>query len=242
MHRCFIESSWIDQFIENPLIALPEDVLHRLLKVVRLKPGEVFALFDGQGRQITAMLAKNGLSSASLEHALPPKSSITVLQALIEESKITETLKRGTEFGADHFVLFNAEKSEPFLGQKLQRRKDRLERVLIDAARQSERLFVPSLSLVSDVGEALSLREAPFWGIYGNPQEERLLSTLLKEKAPHDRDFLVAIGPEGGFSSSELAIFMKHKLVGVRFAPYTLRTELAAIGALTLINASLGRA
>lgn len=241
MHRCFIEPSWIDRFLLNPLEKLPEEVAHRLHKVVRLKPSETFGLFDGRGRELLAILDKGLIKNAFLKEEQPAKPSITVLQALIEEGKLTETLKRGTEFGADHFLVFEAEKSEPFLKPKMQKRLDRLERVLIDAARQSGRLFVPSLRLVSDVSQELTQGLLPSWGVYGDPKAVTLLSTHLQESELNS-DILIAIGPEGGFSDQELKLFAGLKFCGVRFAPFTLRTELAALAALAIINASLGRA
>ena len=113
-------------------------------------------LFDGQGRQIAGFLVydKNQnsyyLLDAKLSQLDPISPQIILAQAASAESKITETLRRGCEFGVDKFVIFNAQKSEPFCLNKLKKRCARLESVLLDASRQSERFFTPSLSFADN--------------------------------------------------------------------------------------------
>ncbi|HXW60554.1 MAG TPA: RsmE family RNA methyltransferase, partial [Myxococcota bacterium] len=184
MHRCFIDKSFIDAFKLSTTQSLPKEVAHRLIKVVRIKPSEEFGLFDGQGRQIIAKLDAKSLSlhDARLIEQSPPKPGLTLLQAVIEETKLTQTLKRGTEFGIDHFVIFSGEFSEPFLLEKLMKREQRFLNVLIDAARQSGRLFVPSLVFAKDLSAALENITGAYWGIFGNITAEKLLSCALKEK------------------------------------------------------------
>lgn len=243
MHRSHIDSAWIDRWILEPQEPLPEEVTHRFIKVVRVSEEEKVGLFDGGGRQVVGMFIRHSrsLKDAVLTTAKPSHPSITVLQAAIEESKLEETLKRGTEIGVDCFVIFNAHKSEPFLLAKLKKREERLRRVLTDAARQSGRLFLPTVIWAKDLKEALSLEKKGHLGIFGDLSSELLLSSLFTQKAKPS-DIVIAVGPEGGLLDQEKVLLLEHSFQGVRWAPFTLRTELAGVMAVAIINAFLGRA
>lgn len=244
MHRCFIEAAWIDRFIKNPKEPLPKEVLHRLLKVVRVSSDEPVALFDGQGREIEGKLSQHDLclKETLLRQEKAPEPRIILLQASIEEQKLSETLKRGTEIGIDSFVIFNAKNSEPFLLNKLKRREERLRSLVTDAARQSGRLFVPGIIFADDLKYALSLIKGSSYGVFGDLEENTLLSYSLSGNADPNLNIIIVVGPEGGLSPLEKNELLKNGFHGVRWAPFTMRTELASIAAVAIVNAFLKRA
>lgn len=240
MHRSFVERRWIDQWLNDPQIVLPKESQERFFKIVRVKEHEEVALFDGQGREITGSLSKAGhLLNPVLREEAADALSIVVLQAALEEAKISETIKRGTEFGAHRFVIFNAERSDPFCWQKLIKREERLKNVAIDAARQSGRLFVPEISFIKD--SASWFKDGQVFGCFGDLAATQGLWQMLSENLEKQAEIVVAIGPEGGLSKEEITVLIKAGLQSVRWAPYTLRSELAALGAITLINTALGK-
>lgn len=241
MHRCFVPSSFIDSWLKEHKTSLPTDVIHRLVDIVRISSKEQIAVFDGQGRQISGYLGResgnNYISQGVFFQAPAPSPRIILAQAALEESKMLETLKRGCEFGVDSFAIFAAHRSAPYCFAKLKKRSDRLSKVLIDAARQSERLFVPELifaeGLASIMGPA---------GVFGDLEASDKLSETLHKNFNPKADFLIVIGPEGGLTPSEIAFLQEFNLRGVRFGPYTQRAELAGLSAVAIFNAFCGRA
>ncbi len=241
MHRCFVETSWIKSWYLDPTKAVPSEVKDRLLKIVRIKEGETVALFDGQGHELQGLLSTNGVFSLTAQVEIEPESvSIVLLQAAIEEVKMAETIKRGTEFGVGSFIIFKAERSDAFSYGKLEKRAPRLKSLAIDAARQSGRLFVPEISFVKNL--ASWKPEAKIFGIFGDLDAQQKLSTSLATHQPKDGTIAMVVGPEGGLSLGEKNILSGHGFKSVQWAPYTLRSEFASLSAVAIINGFLGRA
>lgn len=243
MHRSYVEPAWIEAWLKDPKYRLPPEASRRFVEIVRIKTQEKIALFDGQGRQITGLLAHDKssnlyyLEEAKLIKVSPATPQIILAQAAITESKIAETLRRGCEFGVDKFIIFNAQKSESFCLNKLKKRSARLEAILLDAARQSERLLTPNLIFTEDLKNYLRPQ-----GVFGDLGSDIKLSEILKQKYDSQKDFLIVIGPEGGLTPGEIENLQKAHLTGVRWGPYTQRSELAGLAAVSIFNAFCGRA
>jgi 16S rRNA (uracil1498-N3)-methyltransferase len=245
MHRAFVEPQWIEAWLKDVRCPLPAEIVRRFITIVRVKANEEIAIFDGTGRQITGYLAKNPSDSSyyiaqghiKLINTNAPQ--IILAQAAISETKLVETLRRGCEFGIDKFIIFPAHKSNNYCLEKLKKRETRLLAVLQDAARQSERLTTPSLIFATKLQDFLHTG-----GIFGDLKSTTTLSTILKEKFSPDfiADFLIIIGPEGGLGDEEISCLKSSGFFGVRFGPYTQRTELACLAAVAIFNAFCGRA
>lgn len=248
MHRSFVPKEWIDSYLENSDVPLPDDAANRFFSVVRIKPGEVVAVFDGCGREIygsVQLLDKKTCVFVSAKLRVEQKNlpELFVLQAALDDSLIAETIKRGCEFGADQFIVFNAERSDRFCFDKLKKKQDRFLRIAQDACRQSQRLFVPSVQYADSLSAALSLiRAQACVGLFGDLSENQLLSRVLMHLSRMPEQFCVVVGPEGGLSPKECDTLKKAGFLGVRFAPFVLRSELASLSAIALINGYCGRA
>ena len=241
MHRCFVDRSWIDSWLLDANKAVPHEVSERLLKVVRIKESELVGFFDGQGRELRGFLTRGGtLINAAKFEVAPDLVRIVLLQGAIEETKMAETIKRGTEFGVESFIIFKAERSDAFCYGKLEKRYERLKSLAIDAARQSGRLFVPEISFVKDLKSFKP--EGKTFGIFGDLDAQQKLSISLASHYAQEAEIAVVVGPEGGLSKPEKNILSQHGFKSVQWAPYTLRSELASLSAVAIINAFLGRA
>ncbi len=233
MHRCFVEKEWFDAWIRDATHPVPQEVLERFFKILRVKENEEVGIFDGQGREMTGIVTKKGLfSKLSIFEEKPASLSIVILQAALEETKISETLKRGTEYGAHEFVIFPAERSDPFCFQKLKKRQERLKLLTIDASRQSGRRFVPQISFIETLSFGLKTQD---YGFFGDLAAKDHLWQALSDCQKHQR-ITVAIGPEGGLSPKEIELLKQSGFSSVRWAPHTLRSELACLGAISLIT------
>lgn len=241
MHRCFVDKLWIDEWLIDAKKEVPKEAYNRFFKVLRIKKDEKVALFDGQGREISGFLSLDGTLNAVLREEKAEAISIVLLQAALDEAKISETLKRTTEFGIQKIIIFKAEFSDAFSLGKLEKRYERLNNVAIDAARQSGRLFVPTISFEADLKTALERADSQVIGFFGDLSAEKRLSQVLASTVL-DHDIALAVGPEGGFSEKEKKLLKAHHFCSVLWAPYTLRSELASLSPLAILNAFLGRA
>lgn len=245
MHRSYVPKEWIDAFIVDERHELPQDAITRFYSVLRVKPDESVAVFDGCGRQVVGIISKITANFIKAELLFTPLSNpeIVLVQAAIEEAKITETIQRGVEYGVDRFIIFFAERSDPYILSKLEKRLDRLMRIAQDASRQSERMYIPSIATVSSLKDVVQQTiDNMGLGVFGDPQSSQKFSEILRRQWPFKKPFWIVVGPEGGLSSSECDRLSEAGLTGVQWAPYVLRSELAGLSAIAIFNAINGRA
>jgi len=189
--------------------------VHHLRRSLRLVDGAPFCVADGGGRWRTAVLGAagaEGLGPVRIEPAGAPEVAVGL--AIPKGSRLEVAVAKLTEVGVDRIILVAAERSVVrWPPSEVSRRIDRLQRVVREAAMQSRRTRLPVLEGVATVAEVLSSSEA---GV-----------ALAEPGGPPpglDRS-VVLVGPEGGWSSAELAA----GAATVGLGPTVLRVETAAI-------------
>jgi 16S rRNA (uracil1498-N3)-methyltransferase len=247
MHRSYVSKEWMNAFIAEPQQALPEEAANRFFSVLRIKSGEEIGVFDGDGREVRGKLHRHRggiyFVSYKLHVVASPQPKLVLVQAAIDESKFKETIQRSTEFGVDRIIVFAATFSEQYCFAKLMKRHERLKNIAIDASRQSGRLFIPAIIFLSSIKEVIELcKQQQGRGLFGDPLGKLRLSSYLANHPHSEHPIYIAIGPEGGFHQKEEQALKDAEFSGVLWAPYVLRTELAGLAAIAIINAYIGRA
>jgi 16S rRNA (uracil1498-N3)-methyltransferase len=248
MHRSFVPTEWIDDFTHNNHHQLPAEVVTRFFSVLRIKPDEIVSVFDGHGREVMGTLTyekhdrRAYFTQGTLNVSQPSHPEIVLVQAALEESKLSETIKRGCEFGVDRFIIFQATRSEPFCFNKAVAKADRLIRVAQDACRQSGRVFIPSIIFKDSLAHMLKDASKPCFGVFGAVKGAKLLSSTLKEHGTQGLPMMVVVGPEGGLCLDETKLLEHAQFMGVMWAPFVLRSELAGLCAVAILQSFLGRA
>lgn len=220
---------------------LGEEASRYLLRVHRLRTGDTCVAFDpsrGQEADLEIVATRKNrarirLTStrASTRVATRP---ITVIQGLSKGSKVEAMVRDATELGATRIVIARCERS-------VKRDADvaRCRRVALEAARQCGRGDVPEVEGPSPFLEVVRAMDGV--GVLLDPQAPRALGAVIKA-APRAH-FIVAIGPEGGFSEPEKQAAIEGGFVTARLGPFVLRTETAcaaALGAIAAAPISLG--
>lgn len=242
MHRSYVNKSWLDKYLLNQEHPLPDEVVKRFLSVVRVKNDEKVVVFDGCGRELVGTIEKpNKFQLCQLINNEEPRPKVILLQGAIDLKKIEQTVMRCTEIGVADIVIFNAQFSNSFCYKKLLAKKDRLEFIAQDAARQSERAFIPKIYFCDDIKHAAEYSVDMGLGVFGDARESRHLSSLLIDNRL-DKNIFIAVGPEGGLSSTEQRVLIEKSFISSLWAPFVLRSELAGFAALAIINAFLKRA
>ena len=191
---------------------------HHLGRVLRLRDGAVVTVTDGAGRWRTCRWA-DGLQPDGDVIVEPRPAEVTVAVAPPKGDRLDWLVQKVTEVGVTRLVLLVAERSVVrWDGDRADRQLDRLRRIASEAAAQSRRVWLPELC-------------GPV------PAAEVLVSTAVAE--PGGRpvgggDRSIAIGPEGGWAPSELALAADRVSLGAN----VLRVETAAVVAATLMVAA----
>lgn len=192
--------------------------------VLRYSAGQQVVLFDGvesdrlyKIKELTEKEAHLVLVT-DFERQLPAKE-VYLFFSLLKKDKNDWILQKATELGVSHFVPLLADRSE-----KTGFNAERAEKIVIEAAEQCGRSDVPTVrepmlvrTALEHMGEKLPLMICQMGG--ARPD------TLAKDS------FGLLIGPEGGWSDAELALFADHKLPELGLGDFTLRAETAAVTA-----------
>ncbi len=216
---------------------LDEDARHHLCDVLRLTSGATVAASDGQGRWRACALEAGGHRARRARDATlapggpvitvaPLTPAVTVAFALVKGDRPEWTVQKLTELGVDEIVPLLTDRTVVVLDEAGQRRRgERLRRVAREAAAQSRRVQLP---LVEDPLPLAAF--AAGRGEHAAPAEPGGGAI-----GPETR--CIVVGPEGGFSPGELALFP----CAVGLGPTVLRAETAAIAAGVLLVAARAR-
>lgn len=209
---------------------LSEEESAHCVRVLRYTAGDEILITDGRGTTYTARItnphpkhcdfeiisreAQEALHDFHLHIAVAPTKNIERVEWLVEKC---------TEIGADEITMLLCRFSE-----RKQIRMDRLEKIMLSAAKQSLKHYLPKLNDLRDFKtfireEAQKDQDCFIAHCYKEDKRE------LKNELTPRRDVLVLIGPEGDFSEEEVkeALSLGFKPVGLGKA--RLRTETAAI-------------
>ena len=213
--------------------------LHHL-QVLRLGPGDALEVFDGEGNSWPAEVVHMERTHAVLR--LGPKQRghksrpISLLQALPKADKLELVLQKGTELGAHAFFPVLTERVVLRLSTaSAEARLRRWQRIVEEAARQCGRLEVPTVHRVQGFLEAVR-GLSPTTRVLVLDEEEKVVRLSEAARVDTEAPLALLIGPEGGLARSEVEAVKELGAVSVSLGPLVLRTETAALAALSVLR------
>jgi len=245
MNRRFFIDPLLD--ITSPVRLSGSDANH-IKNVLRLGPGSPIILFDGKGGEyegrIESLSSDNVRVSVSapIMSATESQTDITIAQGFLKDKKMDLLIRQLTELGITRWVPFFAERSVSRPNPKrLTARKARWEKIARESLKQCRRTKMPEITdtmkfdSMLETGKIADIRLI-FWE--NNMGENQ--SPFRKERKKKTASIFAVIGPEGGFSSTEVR---KANAMGFETAPLgprILRAETAAIVAAALLQHFFG--
>ena len=235
-------------YLDAPLsagatLALPDARGHYLTRVLRRDVGDAVVLFDGRGTRISAVVsAINRREPVQLQladdaaHTPPDPAPVTVGIALLKGDGLDEVLQKTTELGVDAIQLLLTEHSEGRLPDDPNRAARRMEHwraVQISACEQCGRDWLPALHAPMRVETWLTQGAADNARWLLQPDAMISIGRLCAEAT---KPLVMAIGPEGGWSSLERQAADTAGFVEVALGALVLRAETAPLAALAMVN------
>jgi len=232
LHRFYLEQS-----IEEKTIKVESaELIHQWKNVFRYQVGTQVIVFCGDGYDYLCMLTEIRNHSATLEILSKKKSilvdkDIALAVSLIKKDNMELIVQKVTELGVSKIFPVISERSE-----KKSLNLSRARKIAIEAAEQSGRGDVPEIFEPMEIQEFFDHSKLQEYAkkIVFTPKEEKLNMAVI-ENEPADTSFLLAIGPEGGFSETEIALFSQNDFKRYSLGNLILRAETAAIAALSLL-------
>ena len=242
MHRLLVSTD----ALLGERATLPRDAA-RHLKVVRPKPGETVELFDGAGRSrifTCGQDAAEPLSAAAAVQEFPPSPfALTLFACITKGSRWDWTIEKVTELGVTRIVPVISERCIVRIAPaERAAKRDRWQRIVEDAARQSDAKWLPTICDAVDFQESLVEVKscACFVGALTDPPPEPLLAVIQRWRRaePKQKSFGLFVGPEGDFAPEELKTLLD-VAIPTSFGPTILRAETAAIFGVSVLVAAL---
>ena len=217
----------------NLISKLDKSQSHYLSKVMRINIGQSFSLFNQSGeweakikeinKGIVEFLVIKKLRSANNER------DIWLAFAPIKLNYLNLMIQKATELGVTRFIPILTERT---IVRKLNDK--RLNKIIIEASEQSNRLKVPKLEKILKLNEFLKLNQNTNI-IFGD-----LNTDNSKINFKSSDQICILIGPEGDFTVKERENILKlKKLIPLKINQNILRSETAAISMISIISFNL---
>jgi 16S rRNA (uracil1498-N3)-methyltransferase len=233
-------------------IPIDADQAHYLTRVLRLAVGAPIRVFNGRDGEFNAILSVFTKSTAQLRlgaRARPQQATpdLWLMFAPLKKARTDFIVEKATELGASEIRPIFTERTDADTV-----RTDRLQRIAIEAAEQTERLDVPPVREAMKFDQALTGWDDARILIYadeagddggkpwgGEAGRAKPIADMLR--SPNSAKAAILIGPEGGFAPAERKRLRSLPYVRpVGLGPRILRAETAAVAALAVYQALVG--
>jgi len=206
---------------------------HYISKVMRIKSNEVFSLFNGSGEwEAKIKEISKGIVEFNITKQLRKKENskeIWLAFSPIKSNYFNFMMQKATELGVTKFIPIVFDRS---VVRKINH--NRLEKIIIEACEQSNRINVPVLEKCQNLKNFLSKNNKKIELIFTDLNTE---NRKLEIKKITDKPICVIIGPEGDFSEKEREEILSFEGVNkIKINENILRSETAAISALSIVN------
>ncbi len=217
----------------------PEESRHAI-KALRLAEGEEIMIGNGRGTRYRCIISSASLkglllSVVSEQHIPPPdRQSCIALAPTKNSSRLEWWLEKATELGITQLMpLHTARTEHPRVNA------DRLARIALAAAKQSERDYLPIIAPLTPFAEALQSDYPHKFIAHCIGTRPRIgLSEALAQAQPPAHTLLL-VGPEGDFTEAEVQAAAQAGFTEVHLGPQRLRTETAGVYCAALLSAYL---
>jgi 16S rRNA (uracil1498-N3)-methyltransferase len=229
---------WIaDQVLGNRAFLLGRNAEH-LSRVLRAQIGQQFEIATGEGVRLGTVVEIDS-EKIALELAEPLQVSTSqsrltthLYLAVFKFDRFEWAVEKCTELGVTSIVPVIAQRTDARLADAAEKRVERWRRIAHEAAQQSRRDAAPEIKNPEKLEKAI--REAAGKRIV-------LAETERGQRLAHlvgiDSAISLAIGPEGGWTEAELALFSQAGWISASLGETILRAETAAIAALAIVRA-----
>ena len=214
-----------------------------MLRVLRCRRGDDITLFNGQGGSFTSRIISISPAVVEVEirdfmpDTTEPPLVITLALGISRSAHMDYALQKTVELGVSYIVPLFTERCNVKLDNKrMETRMEHWRKIIIHACEQSVRNSLPVLVTPRPLQEWVESDRNPTRLLLA-PAARQTLAGLAEV---NKREISVLAGPEGGLTELEQSAAEKRGFTPVRLGPRTLRTETAAVAAVTALQVLWG--
>ena len=226
-HRIFVDEI-------APLTTVSGEEFHHSVRVVRVRVGEEVELFDRAGHAARGVVESLDRDQAVVRagEPLPSRESplaIHLAMSIIQLEKFELVLQKATELGVRSIIPLVTERVE-LRRERYSGKAERWERIVFEAVKQSGRTHVPRVEAPAEFDEVIARSGTK---ILFDADEEPTPIAALDEVT-------LLVGPEGGWSETELRRAREQHSLFQRLGPRRLRAETAGLIAVAVVASRFG--
>lgn len=204
-----------------------------------MRNGDRIELFNGDGLNYSSSIVNTGRSrvTVNIDRSDPgaelPQPPLHLALAIIKSDRFEWAVQKATELGVRRIIPMVTEYCVISLRvDREERRRQRWERIVIEASEQSGRCTVPEVTQVTSfadvIGDTSSNQPVLLW-------EDEPTSALTAMSFDTQRPLVILVGPEGGFSPAEIEAARGTGVSTATLGRLTLRSETAAVAAVAML-------
>lgn len=227
-------------FLQSSMIVIGDDARH-MTTVLRLGIGDQVILVDEAGQAaIAEIMSLNGEQvlldlKEKIHEERESRIIVHLAQGLPKSDKMDYIVQKTVELGVGSIIPFAAEHSVvKYDPSKQKARQERWQKIASEAAKQCRRIRIPQVAPVQSLESILdkATNDTEILMLYEGQVSLGLRQALAENRSS---SYLLIIGPEGGLSGREVAIALQKGARLVTMGPRILRTETAAVAAVTAV-------
>ncbi|WP_035350630.1 RsmE family RNA methyltransferase [Edaphobacter aggregans] len=242
---------WIADSWTATTASLTGEQAEHLVRVLRAAPGQVYDVVAGGFLHRAEIVSVRGASASqpaevlfTLHEELESDSALPLhlLLAIFKFDHMEWAIEKATELGVSRITPVLARRTEKHLAHAATKRAERWRRIALEASKQSRRTTIPEIGDPVALKDALSETTSPVRILLSETEQTSTIADALKQ---HDSTpaaaltHALAIGPEGGWTQDEMALFTQDGWQPVTLGPRILRAETAAIAAIAILSSHL---
>jgi len=225
---------------------LKEEDFRHAYRVLRLREQAALIVSDGTGLVYRARIISATPKSITvrLDQKLnnpKQKLQVVLLQSITKGDKMDTIVRQSVELGVARIVPVISKRTVPVRDKSQEvKRMQRWKNIIRSAAAQSRRPYLPAIDDPMELFAIIDQIKGKEVIIPWEEEKHFSLNERLSQPCPDDGAVYLLIGPEGGFDLAEVETIEKVGPKTVHLGPRILRTETAAIAALTIIQSAWG--
>ena len=225
----------------NQSFNLDDEAANHVGRVLRMPIDSELILFNGDGFNYPATITAADkkritvIAQKQLENPVESSLNIHLGQAISRGDRMDFAIQKAVELGvAEITPLFTERCGVKLEGERLLKRTQQWQKIVISACEQSGRSIVPivhpAVSLTSWLAQDTKELKLTL-----HPRAKDTIKTLAAVK-----DIRLVIGPEGGFTDEEIALTTQADFKSILLGPRILRTETAALVTISALQLQFG--
>jgi 16S rRNA (uracil1498-N3)-methyltransferase len=230
---------WIADEVSGNRAALTGEHAEHLSRVLRARVGQEFEIATGASIRTGRVIS---IDHERVEFELgdevsgPAVPNVTLVLSIFKFDRMEWAIEKCTELGASRIIPVIATRTESHLAAAAPKRVERWQRIARQASEQSRRNSPPQIDFPMKLTEALAL-PGNMRIVLAESEKQVTLKSVLRNH--YAADLVLAFGPEGGWTQSELDLFGDAGWIPASLGDTILRAETAAIAALAVTLSEL---